>query len=110
TAAPAHAGGIQRIADVPMYFADPLVRRSPPLQKTKESQPPRAWMNSKLLARLGVAAGQPVTVNEAKVLAALDDRLPDEGVRLAAGHPGTVGAGPMFGAVRVEKAAVERAA
>ena len=27
--------GIQRIADVPIYFADPLVRRSPPLQKTR---------------------------------------------------------------------------
>src|SRR5437762_2447930 len=39
------ASGIQRVADVPMYFADPLVRRSPPLQKTKEGQPPRAWMN-----------------------------------------------------------------
>ena len=37
-----HLAGIQRIADVPMYFADPLVRRSPPLQKTQEARPPRA--------------------------------------------------------------------
>ena len=38
--------GIQRIADVPIYFADPLVRRSPPLQKTRDARPPRAWMNA----------------------------------------------------------------
>ncbi|HVJ24784.1 MAG TPA: molybdopterin-dependent oxidoreductase, partial [Burkholderiales bacterium] len=38
--------GIQRIADVPIYFADPLVRRSPPLQKTRDARPPRALMNS----------------------------------------------------------------
>src|SRR5947208_3367820 len=63
-AAAAPRGGIERIADVPMYFADPLVRRSPPLQKTKESQPPRAWMNSRMLQRLGVAAGQPARVQQ----------------------------------------------
>jgi NADH-quinone oxidoreductase subunit G len=108
--APRMAPGIQRIADVPMYFADPLVRRSPPLQKTKEAQPPRAWMNSRTLQKAGVAAGQPVMVNEARVAAALDERVPDDCVRLAGAHPSTVGAGPMFGTVRIEKAAVERAA
>ena len=51
--------GVQRIADVPIYFADPLVRRAPALQKTRDARAPRAWMNSKLMARLGVAAGQP---------------------------------------------------
>jgi NADH-quinone oxidoreductase subunit G len=103
--------GIQRIADVPMYFTDPLVRRSPPLQKTRDARPPRAWMNSRLLATLGVAAGQPVLVNGAvKLMAALDDRLPDECVRIAAGHPSTAAIGPMFGAVTLAKVASERAA
>jgi NADH-quinone oxidoreductase subunit G len=108
------AGGTERIADVPMYFADPLVRRSPPLQRTKEAQPPRAWMNSRMLARLGVAAGQPVAVKqgtgEARLMAALDDRLPDDCVRVSAAHPMTAMLGPMFGAVTVEKAAVREAA
>jgi NADH-quinone oxidoreductase subunit G len=102
--------GVQRIADVPAYFADPLVRRAAPLQKTKEAQAPKAWMNSRLLLKLGVTAGQPVMVNEARVAAALDDKLPDDCVRLSAAHPSTVGAGAMFGSVRLEKAAVERAA
>jgi len=103
--------GIQRIADVPIYFADPLVRRSPPLQKTRDARPPRAWMNARLMAKLGVAAGQPVLVNGAvKLMAALDDKLPEECVRIAAGHPTTAAIGPMFGAVTLAKAASERAA
>jgi len=103
--------GIQRIADVPIYFADPLVRRSPPLQKTRDARPPRAWMNSRLLAKVGVAAGQPVLVNSStKLMAALDDRLPDDCVRIAAAHPTTIGAGAMFGALTLARAAAERAA
>src|SRR5205085_6541565 len=62
--AAAPRGGIERIADVPGYSGDALVRRSPPLQKTRESQPPKAWMNARALQRLGVAAGQPVAVKQ----------------------------------------------
>ncbi len=102
--------GVQRIADVPIYFADPLARRSPPLQKTRDARPPRAWMNSRLLARLGVAAGQPVAVNGVKVAAALDDKLPDDCVRIAAAHPSTAAIGPMFGTLALEKVSVGRAA
>jgi len=107
-------GGIERIADVPAYSGDPLVRRSPPLQKTKESQPPRAWMNSRMLGRLGVAAGQPVTVKqgsgEARLMVALDDKLPEDCVRVSAAHPSTAALGAMFGMVTVEKAVVREAA
>src|SRR5882672_425948 len=103
--------GIQRIADVPIYFADPLVRRSAPLQKTPDAQPPRAWMNGKLMARLGISAGQLVLAEgAARLPAALDDRLPDECVRIAAAHPATAQLGPMFGTVSLKKVAVERAA
>jgi NADH-quinone oxidoreductase subunit G len=106
--------GIQRVADVPAYFADPLVRRSPPLQKTREARPPRAWMNARLLARLGVAAGQPVRVKsgagEAKLMAALDERLPEDCVRISAAHPTTAPLGAMFGTLTLEKIAVSQAA
>ncbi|HZE61471.1 MAG TPA: NADH-quinone oxidoreductase subunit NuoG [Burkholderiales bacterium] len=108
------ASGIQRIADVPMYFADPLVRRSPPLQKTKEGEAPRAWMNSKLMRELGVSARQYVVVKqgagEARLMAALDEKLPDNCVRVAAGHASTAAFGPMFGTVQLEKATVQQAA
>jgi len=103
--------GIQRIADVPIYFTDPLARRSPPLQKTKDARPPRAWMNSRLLAKLGLAAGQPVLANGAvKLMAALDDKLPEECVRIAAGHPSTAALGPMFGEVTLARVGAEKAA
>jgi NADH-quinone oxidoreductase subunit G len=108
------ANGIERISDVPIYFTDPIVRRSPPLQKTRDARPPRAWMNSSLMSRLGVAAGQKVLVKQsqgtATLVAGLDAKLPDECVRIAAGHPSTAGLGPMFGAVALEKIAVEKVA
>jgi NADH-quinone oxidoreductase subunit G len=90
------------------------VRRAPSLQKTRDARAPRAWMNSRLLGRLGVAAGQPVRVRQGegsvRLAAALDDRLPDECVRVAAAHASTAPLGPMFGTLQLEKAAAERAA
>ena len=112
TTAPA-AGGIQRIADVPIYFADPLVRRAPSLQRTRDARPPRAWMNSRLMQRLGLAAGQPVILRQgegsAKLPAALDDALPEDCVRVAAAHPATAGLS-LFGSLALEKAPAEKAA
>ena len=109
TAAP--VSGIQRIADVPIYFADPLVRRSAPLQRTRDAQAPRAWMNSRLAHKLGVAAGGRVLVNGAARLAvAIDERLPDECVRLPAAHPASAQAGPMFGTLSIERITMEQAA
>jgi len=106
--------GFQRIADVPIYFADPLVRRSPPLQKTRDAKQPRAWMNAKLMQSLGVQAGGLVLVKqgqgEAGLSAGLDDSLPDGCVRIAAAHASTVPLGPMFGTVTLERITSERAA
>jgi len=105
---PVANGGLQRIADVPIYFADPLTRRSPPLQKTPDAQAPRAWMNSKLMALLGLAKDDAVLVKQgrghAKLKAALDDKLPDGCVRVAAAHPSTADLGAMFGALTVDYA------
>jgi NADH-quinone oxidoreductase subunit G len=114
-AAPAPAAaGVQRIADVPIYFADPLVRRAPALQKTRDARPPKAWMNAKLLRKLGVADGQPVLARmgaaPARLVAALDDRLPDDCVRIAAAHRSTADLGAMFGSLSLEKAPVEKVA
>jgi NADH-quinone oxidoreductase subunit G len=113
-AAAGAASGLQRIADVPIYFADPLVRRAPALQKTRDAQPPKAWMNARLLGKLGLAEGQPVLARmqaaPARLLAALDDRLPDDCVRIAAAHASTADLGPMFGALSLEKAPVEKVA
>jgi len=116
-AGPAGGGtgpGLQRIADVPIYWTDPLVRRAPALQKTRDARAPRAWMNSKLMKKLDIADGQPVRARqgegEARLAAALDDRLPDDCVRIAAGHSATADLGPMFGVLQVEGLEAEKAA
>ena len=103
---PAASGGLQRIADVPIYFSDAIVRRAASLQQTHDAALPRAWMNAALLARLGLKDGQAVKVRqgegEAAVNAARDDRLPRDCVRLAAAHPATRDLGPMSGDISVE--------
>ena len=47
---------------------------------------------------------------EAGLVTALDDKLPDQCVRVAAGHASTADLGPMFGALTVEKITNQRAA
>jgi NADH-quinone oxidoreductase subunit G len=107
---PLSISGIQRIADVPAYFADPLVRRSPPLQKTKQARAPTARMNARTMQTLGLSAGHLVLANGARIGASLDAGVPDGCVRIAAAHPSTAAVGSMFGAVKLEKVDVERAA
>ena len=106
--------GLQRIADVPIYFADPLVRRSAPLQKTPDARAPRAGMNRRLMEQLGLAPGGKVAVEQgggtAVLEVALDDRLPDGCVRVAAAHASTAGLGAMFGTVTLTKVQVQQAA
>jgi len=112
--AAARGAGIERIADVPIHFADPLVRRAPALQKTRDARAPRAWMNAQLMQELGLAEGQPVRVTqgggEARLQAALDEKLPEGCVRIAAAHVTTAALGPMFGALQIEKVKAEKAA
>ena len=110
----AAGGGLQRVADVPIYFADALVRRAPSLQRTHDAQPPRAGMNAKTLAALGISAGQPVRVtlgaDSIGLVAALDPGLADQCVRVAAAHPSTSGLGAASGELAVEKLSVQQAA
>ncbi len=56
------AAPVERVADVPIYFADPLVRRSPPLQLTADARPPKARMHRSLFETLGLAEGGQVKV------------------------------------------------
>jgi NADH-quinone oxidoreductase subunit G len=100
--------GLQRVADVPVYFGDPLVRRAGSLQKTRDALPPKAWMASATLQRLGLAAGERVRVRQGDgqvvVEAGRDDGLPPECVRLAAAHRLTSELGAMFAPLSVERA------
>ena len=101
-------GGLQRIADVPIYFADPLARRAPALQKTRDAAAPTARMSAQTLQILGVTDGAAVRVRqgagEAVLTARADETVPAACVRIAAAHASTATLGEMFGAINVERA------
>lgn len=100
--------GLQRVADVPIYFSDAIVRRATALQETADAKVPRAILSVALAEKLGVNEGATVRVKQGSGSAVLaceiDDTLPANVVRVAAGHPATAALGAMFGPVTVEKA------
>jgi NADH-quinone oxidoreductase subunit G len=104
----AGTGGLQRIADVPIFFADSLVRRGAALQLTRDAAVPVARMCAATLAQAGIADGSPVRVKqgqgEALLTACLDESVPAACVRLAAAHVSTAALGDMFGTIIVERA------
>jgi len=104
----APVSGMQRVADVPIYATDGIVRRSAPLQATQDAATPCAVMHSDEMKKLGVQAGDQVKVSSgpgsAKLKVAADDKLPKGVVHVAAGHAATAGLGAMFGAITVERA------
>ena len=104
----AQTASLERVADVPIYFADPLVRRAESLQQTADAKPPRARVHRSLLEKLGIADGAQVRVRqgrgEAVVAAVADAAVPPGVVRLAAAHPSTCGLEGLSGPVSVERA------
>ena len=100
--------GLQRVADVPLYSTDSLVRRAASLQLTADARVPVAGIPSALWQQLGLKAGDQVRVSQGEgsaVLAAREDKtLAADAVRVAAGHPATAALGAMFGALTVTKA------
>jgi len=99
---------LQRVADVPIYSADALVRRAAALQKTRDAAIPCVRMHGSELRKLGVQSGDAVKVSQGGATVRLavqaDDTLPAGVVRLAAGHPATAELGAMFGTITVERA------
>ncbi|NBY17073.1 MAG: NADH-quinone oxidoreductase subunit G, partial [Betaproteobacteria bacterium] len=115
----AHASQLERIAELPLYSVDGIVRRSDALQATRAARTPQALVSSVTLAALGLAAGDEVLVAHhqqsaqplsalpeagARLTLAVDDRLPSGCVRVDGGHPSTVAAGAWSGVVTVTRA------
>ncbi|HZS80909.1 MAG TPA: NADH-quinone oxidoreductase subunit NuoG [Herbaspirillum sp.] len=107
-AAAAVDGALERVADVPIHFADAIARRSPALLQTQDGRAPHARLSPALSQRFGIAAGDRVRVRQgqgsAVLTAEIDAALPENVVRVAAAHVSTAGLGGMFGAIVVEKA------
>ncbi|MBI5436832.1 MAG: NADH-quinone oxidoreductase subunit G [Nitrosomonadales bacterium] len=98
----------QRVAEVPIYSTDAVVRRAVALQKTRDAAAPRVMLRSEELKKIGVSPGDQVKVsqgeNSVQMAVAADDNLPNGVARVAAGHAATAGLGAMFGILTVERA------
>ncbi|AVR88826.1 NADH-quinone oxidoreductase subunit NuoG [Thauera aromatica] len=107
SSAGAAANALERVADVPIYFADALVRRAPSLQKTRDAAAPVARIAPATLAVLGLAAGQKIRVvqggGHAELTVQADAGLAAGCVRVAAAHPSTAALGAMSGELSVER-------
>ena len=111
-AAPVAADGVEptleRVADVPIYATDSLVRRATSLQLSADGRAPFASLPQDLWSQLGLSEGDKVRVSQgtaqAVLPARLDASLAATAVRVPAGHADTASLGAMFGAIGIEKA------
>jgi NADH-quinone oxidoreductase subunit G len=102
--------GIERIAEVPMYHSDMIVRRAVSLQQTPDARRQRATLNAALARELGIVPGEFArfrmgegeSAGEAMLNVEIDDRVPDGCVRLPTALPTTAGLGAMSGTVAIE--------
>ena len=97
-----------RLADVPMYAVDGIVRRASALQATHDNPPPAARLNQAEANRLGVFNGTPVTVRmvegSAELPVVVDPRVPDGCVLVSSGYAETATLG-AFGPATVVRIA-----
>jgi len=100
---------LERLAEVPIYSTDALVRRSTALQKTADAKPPVVGVGPQLWAQLGLVAGDRVRVSQGSAQIQLGVRLEptlaDGVARVPAGHPDVATLGAMTGTVRLERVA-----
>ena len=105
--ATASSAALERVTDVPIHFADPLVRRAEALQKTRDAAAPSARISPATMEALGVAAGDRVRVAQgaatAELIVQADPGLAAGCVRIAAAHVSTSKLGGMSGDLSVER-------
>jgi NADH-quinone oxidoreductase subunit G len=99
--------GLERIADVPIYSTDALVRHAPALQHSADAAPPMAGLPTALWTQLGLREGDKVQLTQDGASVQLPARheaaLPATVVHVPAGHADTAGLGAMFGALTIAK-------
>ncbi|HEY3299988.1 MAG TPA: NADH-quinone oxidoreductase subunit NuoG [Methylophilaceae bacterium] len=96
---------LQRIGEVSQYRSDPIVRRSPPLQKTKYMAKVTAAMNEAQMTKLNLKEGDLVVVKQAGGVATLpvkvDNNVARGCVRIAGASPETKDLGELMGDIEV---------
>jgi len=100
--------GLERVTDLPIYGVDPIVRRAPALQLTRDAKNAhRLGLNAKTFAELNLKEGDLVVItqgaNTAQMPAMLESQLAAGCVRMSATTPASAVLGTMFGAVTVSR-------
>jgi NADH-quinone oxidoreductase subunit G len=101
--------GVERVADLPIYFTDAIVRRAQSLHLTVDSKNAmKAGLSPELFAHYGLKEGDAIKVtqgNHSVVMpATLQKGLASGVVRIATGTPVSAELGSAFGELIVERA------
>ncbi len=105
---------IERLALVPLYRTDAIVRRADSLQETRSSRLAHAAMPGELMERLGLTVGTPARFTQgegsAQLIVERDDTLAANTVRIDAARQETIALAAMFGEITVSVVALTSAA
>jgi NADH-quinone oxidoreductase subunit G len=99
---------LERVADLPIYRSDAVVRRSEPLQATQASRQPVAQVHAETLKALGLNVGDAVKVKtvtgEWLTTVEADQTLPQWAIRVASGFESTSVLGLSSNPLHLERA------
>jgi NADH-quinone oxidoreductase subunit G len=102
------SNGLMRVGHLPLYAVDALVRRSEPLQATRDTIMAAAYINSKTANQQGLSANQNVRVVQdqysANLPVVIDEGVPDQCVFIPAGVKDSQPLGDAYGSVELEQA------
>jgi NADH-quinone oxidoreductase subunit G len=109
-AAPAAEAGLERVADLPIYATDSLVRRAPALQATADARgAARIGVSPVLAQRLGLVSGGLARVSRGAAAVTLpvvvEPGLAPQAVRVPAGLEVTAPLGAAYGPLNLEPVA-----
>jgi NADH-quinone oxidoreductase subunit G len=99
------SAALTRIADVPCYAIDPIVRRAASLQQTADAHPAAIYLNQHEAKQSGLSAGGRAVARQGDDQAILpiiiDDRIPNGCALIPAALPETASLGASFGPVEL---------
>ena len=103
-----NGNGLVRVGDVPIYAADPLVRRAESLQRTKDAMAAGIYINAETAKTLGLAPGDFATAlqeeGRSKLPVFIDATIPAGCARIPAALAGTETLGGQIDNLTLEKA------
>jgi len=99
---------LERVTDVPIYHADPLVRRGQALSLSAYGKQARVRVNAETARQIGVGAGAPVRLTQAgyvvNAVLSVDETIATGAVRVPLGTEVSAALGDASAAITVEAA------